>query len=188
MTPEKVCAIPTDRFAMPAHPDYPKLRAGTELDAIYERLVTRGYGFHRPGTQGLPVVVTVFDCQCSWSHAFWEMSKVLENDIDFYWFPVCVSADISTAQGASILTSSLPWETMNEHQLSFVEGGLECNDYPATQTDRDRVWENARIFRKAGGMSVPLAIWRSPQNQFIPFFGDTTAEEIRRTVLIRKIS
>ena len=54
---QNVCACPTaaDRFVMPAHPQYPKLRAGTQLDAIYERLLRNGTCFRKPGLpQGLP--------------------------------------------------------------------------------------------------------------------------------------
>lgn len=187
----KVCPLPSkaDRFAMPSHPLYPKLRAGTQLDAMYERLVSRGYGFHQPGDMsGRPEIVVVFDPRCSWSHEFWKTSRILENEIDFYWFPVCVSADLSTAQAASILASTSPWLTMREHQDAFEDPdycGIHPEQYPATQQDRDHVWENARIFRKAGGTSVPLAIWRNPQGEFVPFFGDTTAEEIRKVLCLR---
>mgnify|MGYP006901668242 FL=1 len=33
-----------DPFKIPAYPEYPKLRLGTQLDAIYERLYRDGYG------------------------------------------------------------------------------------------------------------------------------------------------
>lgn len=184
----KVCSIanPADCFAMPAHPQFPKLRSGTQLDAIYERLITRGFGFRKAGNgSGKPLIVVVFDTQCTWSHEFWKTTRILDNDIDFFWFPVCVSADYSTAQAASILAAKEPWEVLREHEESFADPdfcGIHSEDFPSTQLDRDHVWENARIFRKAGGTSVPLAIWRSPEGNFIPFFGDTTPQEIR-TVL-----
>ena len=38
------------------------------------------------------------------------------------------------------------------------------------------------MFRKAGGTQVPLGIYRTPDNQFVPIFGDATAEEIRKIV------
>ena len=33
-----------DPFKIPAYTEYPKLRLGTQLDAIYERLYRDGYG------------------------------------------------------------------------------------------------------------------------------------------------
>ena len=38
-----------DPFKIPAYPEYPKLRLGTQLDAIYERLYRDGYGIRKPG-------------------------------------------------------------------------------------------------------------------------------------------
>lgn len=41
-----------DPFKIPAYPEYPKLRLGTQLDAIYERLYRDGYGIRKPGIFG----------------------------------------------------------------------------------------------------------------------------------------
>jgi hypothetical protein len=38
------------------------------------------------------------------------------------------------------------------------------------------------MYRKSGGTSVPLGVFKAA-GIYIPFFGDTTAEEIRKTVL-----
>ena len=185
---QNVCACPTaaDRFVMPAHPQYPKLRAGTQLDAIYERLLRNGTCFRKPGLpQGLPRVVVVFDPRCSWSHIFWNTTLPISDAVDFHWFPVCVSADYSTAQAASMLASETPWDLMKTHQEAFEDPdfcGIHADDYPAEQKHRDLVWNNARIYRKAGGTSVPLGIFMNGQGQLVPLFGDMTMNEIR-TVL-----
>ena len=57
-----------------------------------------------------------------------------------------------------------------------------AEDYPATQDDRNRVWNNARIFRKSGGTQVPLGIFRKLDGTLVPLFGDNTAEEMRRVI------
>lgn len=181
----RVCALPAgkDRFIVPAHPEWPKLRAGTQLDALYERITIRGVGFRKPGAgEENPRILVVFDPRCSWSHEFWRTSKILEDEIDFVWYPVCVTADLSTAQAASILAAESPWKLMQEHQEAFADPdfcGIRPEEHPAEQVYRDQVWENARIFRKAGGTSVPLAVWRSPEGRFVPFFGDSSAADIR---------
>ena len=88
-----------DPFKIPAYPEYPKLRLGTQLDAIYERLYRDGYGIRKPGiSDALPKVLVVFDPRCSWSNHFWQTSQLLTEQIDFIWFPVCVSSDYSTAR------------------------------------------------------------------------------------------
>ncbi|MCF0254249.1 MAG: hypothetical protein HUK26_07960 [Duodenibacillus sp.] len=178
------CPLPAkgDRFKMPGSPQWPKLRIGTQLDAIYERLATRGHGFSKPGMPaGRPRVIVVFDTRCAWSNNFWKTSKILEDDVDFVWYPVGVSQDYSTAQAAALLASNAPWELLNEHEERFSDpdfSGIRAEDYGPRQSDRDRVWENARIYRKAGGTQVPLAIAMTPGGP-VPFFGDSTAGEIR---------
>ena len=93
-----------DPFKIPAYTEYPKLRLGTQLDAIYERLYRDGYGIRKPGiSDALPKVLVVFDPRCSWSNHFWQTSQLLTDQIDFIWFPVCVSSDYSTAQAAAML-------------------------------------------------------------------------------------
>ena len=182
-----MCCIPAkDNFVMPHVPGYPKLRAGTQLDAIYERLLRVGHGFSKPGLPaGLPRVVVVMDPRCSWSHIFWQTSKILEDRVDFVWFPVCVSADYSTAQAASILASKEPWVVLQTHEEAFEDPdfcGIHAEDYPALQEDRNHAWENSRIYRKAGGTSVPLGVFRNAAGEFIPLFGDSTAEDIRKAL------
>lgn len=175
-----------ESFEFPSHPLYPKLRIGTQLDAVYERLSAKGVGFSKPGIRAdLPRVLVVFDCQCAWSHEFWLTSRSLENDINFCWYPVCVSRDRSVAQGAALIASPNPWDAMLLHQDLFTseEHGLTPEEYPIEQRHRDLLWENARMYRKSGGTSVPLGVFKAAAGIYIPFFGDTTAEEIRKTVL-----
>lgn len=96
-----------------------------------------------------------------------------------------MSQDVSTAQAAAILASDTPWALTKESEELFDDPdfrGINPKDYPVTQAQRDVAWNNSRIFRKAGGTQVPLGIYRTPDNQFVPIFGDATAEEIRKIV------
>ena len=175
-----------DPFKIPAYPEYPKLRLGTQLDAIYERLYRDGYGIRKPGISDvLPKVLVVFDPRCSWSNHFWQTSQLLTQQIDFIWFPVCVSSDYSTAQAAAMLASENSWDVLREHEELFSDPdycGIHPEAFRFTQADRDHVWENARIFRKAGGTSVPLGIFKTQDGRYIPLFGDNTASEIRSKI------
>ncbi|MCI5850005.1 MAG: hypothetical protein MR009_00385 [Sutterellaceae bacterium] len=177
-------------FPIPSAPGYPKLRAGTQLDAIYERFLAKGRGFGRPGCPGgLPRVVVAFDLQCPWCHRFWETAKVLEREIDFRWYPVCVTKDVSTAQAAAVLAAADPYALASESEDLFNDPdfrGIDPKEHPVTQEERDTAWENSRIFRKSGGTSVPLGIYRTPDGRYIPLFGDMTAEEIRKAIGLGK--
>ena len=107
-----------DPFKIPAYPEYPKLRLGTQLDAIYERLYRDGYGIRKPGiSDALPKVLVVFDPRCSWSNHFWQTSQLLTEQIDFIWFPVCVSSDYSTAQGWHRRIAGMFCESMKSFSL-----------------------------------------------------------------------
>ena len=194
-TNHKTCPLPgktEDLYTMPSVPGYPKLRAGTQLDAIWGRMLATGKGYRRPGIKkepgtcpGLPRVMVVFDTQCPWSHRLWDTAMILKDEIDFLWFPVCVTKDVSTAQAAAILASDTPWALTKESEELFDDPdfrGINPKDYPVTQEQRDVAWNNSHIFRKAGGTQVPLGIYRTPDNQFVPIFGDATAEEIRKIV------
>lgn len=125
-TNHKTCPLPgktEDLYTMPSVPGYPKLRAGTQLDAIWGRMLATGKGYRRPGIKkepgtcpGLPRVMVVFDTQCPWSHRLWDTAMILKDEIDFLWFPVCVTKDVSTAQAAAILASDTPWALTKESE------------------------------------------------------------------------
>ena len=91
----------------------------------------------------------------------------------------------STAQAAAMLASENSWDVLREHEELFSDPdycGIHPEAFGFTQAARDHVWENARIFRKAGGTSVPLGIFKTQDGRYIPLFGDNTASEIRSKI------
>ncbi len=182
------CRLDRDTFPIPTHPDWPKLRAGTQLDALYTRLLSRGKCFTNPTCPAdKPLVVAIIDPMCSWSHVFWETCLALKDEIDFHWFPVCVSSDHSTHLSAAVLAAADGWEMMAELQDNFAESnkeGIQAEEASVTEEDRAVAWENSRIFRKAGGTSVPLAIFKTSQGVFHPIFAQDSITEIRRIVTL----
>ena len=145
MSEGKVCPLPgaAGSFPMPCVPGWPKLRAGTQLDAIYERMLREGNGFVRPGSNpDIPkwsrsLIRSATGRTISGRRA--DFSKTI---VHFIWYPVCVSADYSTAQAASILAAADPWSVFCEHEEAFADPdfcGIHAEDYPATQDDRNRV-------------------------------------------------
>ncbi len=84
-----------------------------------------------------------------------------------------------------MLASENSWDVLREHEELFSDPdycGIHPEAFGFTQADRDHVWENARIFRKAGGTSVPLGIFKTQDGRYIPLFGDNTASEIRSKI------
>ena len=176
------CRLDTKEFPIPTFPDQPKLRIGTQLDAVYTRLLRSGHGFANPRLRpGKPVVVVVFDPCCAWCHHFWDAMFGLRDQIDFRWYPVCVSRDMSTALGAQILSADEPWEAMADHQEEF-EDYEDRADVRGSQAARDMVWENARLFRKSGGTSVPLAIYKDKVGNYRAFLAEDSVSEVLKAV------
>lgn len=61
--------------AVPSSPEYPRLRAGTQLDHLYESMLANGFGIKNPKTApDLPTVVIVSDTQCPWCSRLWNAS------------------------------------------------------------------------------------------------------------------
>lgn len=169
---------------MPAHPEFPRLRAGTEMDKIFEELLKSGKGLKKEGIkEGLPNVVIVYDTQCPWCSKLWNASKPLTDQYDFRWFPVAVLRDLSISQGAAILASDNPWQMMQTHEDHFKDEkvrGLDTSEMQIDKKYRDDIWTNSKIFRKAGGTVVPLGVYKTPSGKYIPILSGTDTEELTK--------
>jgi hypothetical protein len=161
--------------------DESRLRAGTDLAGIYNSLLEKGKGFSRKGAESLPKVVIVSDTQCPWCTRLWNTIKPLADKADFIWFPVAVLNDHSVTQGAAILSSPVPWETMDRHEMHFKDEGfrgLNTDEMIIPQKDRDAVWNNSKIFRRNGGSVVPLGVVKTKDGRYKVFLSGVTTEEL----------
>lgn len=172
---------------VPASSQYPQLRAGTQLDHLYESMLANGFGIKNPkAAPDLPTVVIVSDTQCPWCSKLWNDTKPLQNQINFIWFPIPVLRDLSVSQGALILGSPDPWQMLEEHEKHFKDSdcrGLNPQGKEILQKDRDKVWTNAKIARWSGLTSVPLGVFKNRQGKYIPIFSGTKTEELRGIIL-----
>lgn len=163
-----------------------KIRAGTELNNIYENLLKDGHGFSKKDLpENLPVVVLVVDTQCSWCSKLWQAIQPLSNTVKFVLFPVGVLNDESVSQGAAILSAPNPWMMMSRNERHFKDEdhrGIKTATMIIPQKFRNMVWQNAKLFRRAGGTSVPMGVFKSADGKYLPILSGSTTEEVAKII------
>ncbi len=174
---------------VPGHPDYPELRAGTQLDHLYESMLANGFGISNPNIgKDKPVAVIVTDTQCPWCSKLWNAAKPLQDQVNFVWFPVPVLRDLSIDQAAYILASADPWKTMQEHENHFKDKDFRGINPAGKKVDkkfRDQVWTNSKIARWSGVTSVPLGVFKDASGKYIPILSGTDTDQLKKIVGIR---
>ena len=74
---------------VPSSAEYPRLRAGTQLDHLYESMLANGFGIKNPkASSDLPTVVIVSDTQCPWCSRLWNATMPLTDKVNFVWYLV----------------------------------------------------------------------------------------------------
>lgn len=173
--------------SVPGSQQYPQLRAGTQLDHLYESLLANGFGIKNPDAKsGQPTVVIVSDTQCPWCSKLWNDTKPLWDEINFIWYPVPLLKDLSISQAALILSSRQPWKMLEEHEEHFKDKnfrGINPKGAKVSQEYRDEVWTNAKIARWSGLTTVPLGVFKNKEGAYIPIFSGTSTKEIKKIVL-----
>ncbi|WP_063802286.1 thioredoxin fold domain-containing protein [Burkholderia ubonensis] len=103
-------------------------------------------------------VYVFFDPQCPHCGAFWQETKALEKDARFTWVPVAVLNRASMSQGAAILSSAKPVDTMNEHEAKLMArtGGIAAPD--ADQNFKAIIEKNTRLLESFGATGVPFVL------------------------------
>lgn len=176
-------ALPTLASAQSAND---QIRAGTELNKIYENLLKDGHGFSKKGLpDNLPVAVLVMDTQCSWCSKLWQAIQPLSDTVKFVLFPVGVLNDESVSQGAAILSAPNPWMMMARNERHFKDEdfrGIKTASMIIPQKFRNMVWQNSKLFRRADGTSVPMGVFKSADGKYLPILSGVTTEEIAKII------
>ena len=137
------------------------------LPDLFDQFFIDGAGFEVPSTlKAKRTAYVVFDPQCPDCIHFWRMASAVRERIRFIWFPVAVLNARSELQGAFILSSASPIEAMARQVMQFdtPSRGLPTDNIAISNSARDTVWRNSRIFRRAGGKSVPYILYQDEQN------------------------
>jgi thiol:disulfide interchange protein DsbG len=146
------------------------LSASECLDSteLYDQFFIDAKGFDMAlHTNASLSVFVVFDPQCPDSIHFWKIANSFSNKVRFIWLPVAVLNSRSELQGALILSASNPADMMARQVIQFETSsrGLITDGLQVPSGARDDVWHNSRIFRRAGGKSVPFALFQDRQNK-----------------------
>ena len=161
-----------------------ELSPGTNLEQIYNNLLKNGHGIQKKNLpENLPIVVVVTDTQCPWCSKFWQAALPLTDRINFIYYPVAVLRDDSVSQGGAVLSAPNPWMMMIRHERHFKDvdhRGLKTDTMIIPQKFRDMVWTNSKIFRRAGGIVVPLGIFKNAKGEYVPIFSGTNTDEMEK--------
>lgn len=151
--------------------------------AMLEQFEKSGRGFDmRPGVKAATTVYVVFDPQCPWCAKFWDSAKPIAERVRFVWLPVAVLNPRSEPQGAAILASANPVETMEANEAQLPKGGLPIDTLAPPMAAREDVWSNSRIYRRTGGRTVPFAVYRDAQGQAATIPGYLPPEELKKVL------
>lgn len=183
--PAQVCSLTEERPSKPTLPGFPRVRAGTQLENLFNNPQAEGggYGIRNPKVSGLPVATVFFDTQCPWGSRLWEAVQPFLDQIDFIFYPVAVLRCASIGQGSALLASPDPWAALKQHFETFDaekphNGGIEPADPELPEAYREQVWGNSRTFRRAGGTEVPLGVFLNDAGKYLPIVQGNTTEEL----------
>ena len=181
----QVCSLAEERPSKPTLPDFPRVRAGTQLESLFANPQAEGggYGIRNPDASGLPVATVFFDTQCPWGSRLWQAVQPFLDQIDFIFYPVAVLRCASIGQGSALLAAETPWAALKQHFETFDSekphnGGIEPAGIELPEEYREQVWVNSRTFRRAGGTEVPLGVFLNDAGRYLPIVQGNTTEEL----------
>lgn len=124
--------------------------------ATYRRMSSEGHGFTVGKADAPQTVYVLFDPQCSHCGMVWRDSQSLlpSGRVKFVWIPVALRQK-SILQGAAILASSNPAQTMAAHEelLMSNKGGIDAKAAP--DTSLSAIMSNTRLAQSLGIDQVP---------------------------------
>ncbi len=138
--------------------DAPKRSPSVEIVAAEAK------GFTVGAMMNANAVYVFFDAQCPHCAHLWEASLPLHKKARFIWIPVGLLNAASTSQGAALLSSADPAQSMAEHEKSMLagKGGISASA-GATPAMEQALKANTRLFNNLGIESVPFIVARNPR-------------------------
>lgn len=124
---------------------------------MYDKIASEGKGFTVGAMMSANTVYVLFDPQCPHCSHLWEASQPLLNRVKFVWVPVAIINPKSASQGAALLASDKPLETMTAHEKSILAGtgGMSAMGSVPAEIEA-AVKANTAIFNTLGLESVPF--------------------------------
>jgi thiol:disulfide interchange protein DsbG len=125
----------------------------------YDLVAAQGKGFTVGPMMSANTVYVLFDPQCPHCGHLWEAARPLLGKVKFVWVPVAIINGNSTAQGAALLTSPTPLETMTAHEAAILgrTGGMKTQgEIPADV--QATIKNNTQLFTDLKLESVPFIV------------------------------
>ncbi|MFZ2392693.1 DsbC family protein [Rhodoferax sp.] len=133
----------------------PAAQAGSS----YDLLATKGKGFTVGALMSAQPVYVLFDPQCPHCGRLWQASLPLLSKVKFVWIPISFNPTKSLPQGAALLGSVNPVETMTAHEQSLLAGtgGMAASaDVPDEL--KQAINNNTQLLNQLGVDSVPFLL------------------------------
>ena len=121
-------------------------------------------GFTVGAMMNANTVYVFFDTQCLHCARLWEASIALHKKAKFIWIPVGLLNAASSSQGAALLSSADPAQSMAEHEKSMLagQGGISASASVSPAMEQ-AMKGNTRLFNNLGIESVPFVVARNPR-------------------------
>ena len=138
--------------------DTPKRNPSVEIVAAEAK------GFTVGAMMNANAVYVFFDAQCPHCAHLWEASVPLHKKAKFVWIPVGLINPSSSSQGAALLASADPAQSMAAHEKSMLagQGGISAPS-SVDPAMADAIKSNTRLFNNLGVESVPFIVARNPR-------------------------
>ncbi len=140
----------------------PPIAATQALDV----LAAEGKGFTVGATMAARTVYVLFDPQCPHCGHLWEASQPLLDKARFVWLPVAFISPKSLPQGAALLQSAQPLETLAAHEMALRGGSGGMSASASVPDDiKAAIERNTQLLGRLGAESVPFIVTRSAGGQ-----------------------
>ena len=161
--------------AMPAFayeskwPAKPRVPSDLNLEELFVELEQGGKGIRVSDVKDAPTVYMLFDAQCSW--CVWQEAQFepFFKKVNFVWFPVAVLSPWSPLQGGAMLADKDPLGAGQRHREHFKDPefrGLDVRGMTVPFDAQTAVWNNSKIYRRAGGRDVPFGVMKLANGRY----------------------
>lgn len=151
-------------------PAKPRVPTDLNLEELFVELEKGGKGLRISEVKDAPTVYMLFDTQCSW--CVWEEAQFepFFDKVNFVWFPVALLSPWSPLQGAAILAAKDPvaaWKLHRDHFKDPDFRGLDVRKMDIPFEMQKAVWDNSKIYRRAGGREVPFGVMKTTNGRYV---------------------
>ena len=136
--------------------------ANAKRTASVEIVSAEAKGFTVGAMMAANPVYVFFDPQCPHCGRLWEASVPLQKKAKFVWIPISLLNASSGPQGAALLSSADPGQSMAEHEKSMLanQGGISAAAGIKPEMEQ-AVKKNLALFNNLGLQGVPFTIARN---------------------------